>query len=72
MLEKLKAKKEALLDEIVSHEDAIAKLEAKVAIVDEMIADEGGLKPKTIAEVAIPVAEVPNEAATNKVVTIRI
>ena len=72
MLEKLKAKKEALLDEIVSHEDAIAKLEAKVAIVDEMIADEGGFKPKTIAEVAMPVAEVPPEAAMNKVVTIRI
>ena len=72
MLEKLKAKKEALLKEAAPHEAAIAKIKAKVAIVDEMIADEGGFEAKTIADVAKSVAEVPTETTTNKVVTIRI
>lgn len=68
MMEKLKAKKAALLEEEAMHVESIKKIQAKIAIIDEMIADESGCN--TIA----PVSEAPSteNATPNRVVTIRI
>lgn len=68
MMDKLKAKKAALVEQEAHFVAEIKKVQAKIALVDEMIADESA---SSVTD-ETPVAEAPVEAPTNKVVTIRV
>ena len=73
MLEKLQAKKAALMEEEAMHAEAIKKIQSKMAIVDELIADESANMPiAPTVSASAPVSEAPAETTHNKVVTIRI
>lgn len=72
MLEKLKARRVVLKDRECSLLAELKKVQAKIGVVDEMIAEETASAGVEVASDETPVAESADKADTSKIVTIRI